>query len=464
MRSFWIMILMMITSLMAKAQSPEGTWEGTLKVQEISLRLMVNIKKGDTGFTATLDSPDQGAYGIPISTISIENKTLDFKITNLGVQYQGKLNEKGDEINGTFQQGGGSFPLLFKLKIEEVVFKRPQHPKPPFPYQEEMVKYDNPVAKGVTLAGTLTLPKGDGPHPAVILISGSGPQDRNEEILDHKPFLVIADHFTRNGIAVLRYDDRGVAQSTGDFAKATSADFATDVQAGIKFLKSRKDIHAEKIGLVGHSEGGIIAPMVASQSPDVAFAVLMAGPGVSGTEILLLQQRLIGRAQGLDEATLDEIEKANKKTYKKIKKTKNLEKTLTKIKKKALKEVEDSTTIEAAKTQIDQNLKQLSSPWYRYFLKYDPATSLEKTTCPVLAINGEKDLQVDADQNLPAIEKALKKAGNTRFKTVRLPGLNHLFQKAETGAPAEYKEIEETFSADVLRLMTEWINEQVGDK
>ena len=448
------------------SQSVLGDWNGILNIQGTQLRIVFHISETGGTYTATLDSPDQKAFGIPAGETTFAENNLEIKLPNLAAQYKGKYDAAAQVVDGTFSQGGATFSLkLTREEQEKQELKRPQNPVAPFPYAQEDVTYDNPAAQGVTLAGTLTLPKGDGPFPAVILISGSGPQNRDEELLGHKPFLVIADHFTRNGIAVLRFDDRGVGQSTGDFATATSADFATDVQAGVEYLKTRKEINARKIGLAGHSEGGLIAPMVAAKSADVAFIVLMAGPGVSGDKVIRLQSRLISKAEGKSEQEIKADDNFLKKAFKELKKTKNIEATRLKLKNTMMKEMEKLPAADKEKLgNLDQvatsQVNSITSPWFRYFLFYDPATSLEKVKCPVMAINGGKDLQVDPNQNLPAISSALKKGGNTRFVVKEIPGLNHLFQHTDTGKPSEYAEIEETIAPEALNYMTGWILEQ----
>lgn len=448
------------------SQSVLGDWNGILNIQGTQLRIVFHISETGGTYTATLDSPDQKAFGIPAGETTFAENNLEIKLPNLAAQYKGKYDAAAQVVDGTFSQGGATFPLkLTREEQEKQELKRPQNPVAPFPYAQEDVTYDNPAAQGVTLAGTLTLPKGDGPFPAVILISGSGPQNRDEELLGHKPFLVIADHFTRNGIAVLRFDDRGVGQSTGDFATATSADFATDVQAGVEYLKTRKEINARKIGLAGHSEGGLIAPMVAAKSADVAFIVLMAGPGVSGDKVIRLQSRLISKAEGKSEQEIKADDNFLKTAFKELKKTKNIEATRLKLKNTMMKEMEKLPAADKEKLgNLDQvatsQVNSITSPWFRYFLFYDPATSLEKVKCPVMAINGGKDLQVDPNQNLPAISSALKKGGNTRFVVKEIPGVNHLFQHTDTGKPSEYAEIEETIAPEALNYMTGWILEQ----
>ncbi|MDR7128029.1 alpha-beta hydrolase superfamily lysophospholipase [Algoriphagus sp. 4150] len=343
---------------------------------------------------------------------------------------------------------------------------RPQEPSKPYPYYTEEVTFEN-IQAHVTLAGTLTLPSAAGNYPAVILISGSGAQNRDEEISGHKPFLIIADHLTKHGIAVLRYDDRGVAKSTGNFKAATTADFASDVASAVEFLKTRVEIDRDKIGLIGHSEGGLIAPMVASNSKDVSFIVLLAGPGIEIMKVLLMQQESISRADGISESDIKEfILPVHKKAYRMISMSTDgriLKTDLARL----IEETYDSTPTNLISSNmtreqvVSTQSDKWSSEWFRNFLKYDPASILEKVTCPVLALNGEKDLVVTAKENLSGISNALTKGGNTNMTVKELPNLNHLFQNCETGSPAEYAKIEETFSPIALKEMADWILKQV---
>ena len=317
-----LILIVILTALSTYAQDITGQWNGLLKVQGIQLRVVFNISKTVTGFSSTMDSPDQGAKGIPVTSTSFENSVLKLTVTNLGVEYEGTLT-KNNNITGTFRQAGQSFPMvLSREKIEKEKIVRIQEPTAPFPYYSEDVKFANTVDK-IMLAGTLTLPGKEGIFPVVILISGSGPQNRNEELMGHKPFLVLADHLTRKGIAVLRFDDRGTAESTGDFKKATSMDFARDVESAIKYLQTRKEVNKNQIGLIGHSEGGIIAPMVAAESKDIHFIVLLAGTGIRGDQLLLLQQELIGKASGISDADLQKYKGINKGVFDIILKTNN---------------------------------------------------------------------------------------------------------------------------------------------
>ncbi len=448
----------------------EGLWAGPLKVAAgIELRLVLNVAKGKDGaLTAKLDSPDQGAKGIPISTLELKDGELSFSVKSLGASFTGKKNDAGDAFEGTFTQGRAKIPLTLKKtdKIEEA--RRPQTPKPPFPYDAEEVTYRN-EAGDVTLAGSLTIPKGDGPFPVALLITGSGSQDRDETILEHKPFLVLADYLTRRGIAVLRVDDRGVGGSTGSAKTSTSEDFAGDVLAGVAFLKSHAKVDPTKIGLIGHSEGGLIAPMVASRSDDVAFVVLMAGTGLDGAEILTLQGDLIARAMGAKDAARASQAELLKRSYAVLREEKDDKVAIEKLKAIAKETIaaltdEDRVALGEDSSSVDAQMERLASPWFRFFLTFDPRPTLAKVKCPVLAINGEKDLQVPPKENLREIEKAIRSGGNERVTVKELPGLNHLFQTAETGAPSEYAKIEETISPAALEVIGDWIVSQVGSR
>lgn len=464
MKTFSILLISLLASISLSAQEITGQWNGALKVQGTQLRLVFNITKIDNGVSSTMDSPDQGAKGIPTTTTSFENSILKITIASAKIEYEGTLG-KDNVIVGTFKQGGQSFPMnLSKEKIEKEKLIRPQETINPYPYYSEDITFENKKA-GISLAGTLTLPNKDGVFPVVILISGSGPQNRDEELLGHKPFLVLSDYLTKNGIAVLRYDDRGTALSKGDFKTATSADFATDVESAITYLKTRKEINKKKIGLIGHSEGGLIAPMVASKSKDVAFIVLLAGTGIQGDRILLLQQKLIGKASGVSDEDLQKSELENRKVFDIVNKSTNLEKLnidLTDFIKQTLKDNPNTEKPEGMNDDdfVKLQVKQIATPWMQYFIKYNPAPALEKVKCPVLAINGEKDLQVPPKENLEAIKKALTKGGNKKVTIKEFPNLNHLFQECKTGSPDEYATIEQTFSPIALTEILKWLQTQ----
>jgi len=440
----------------------KGNWLGTLKISTIELRIVFKVSQNEDGsLKALLDSPDQGAYDIPVDSVIFNDPYVKFVVLSTAGFYEGKFEE--DSIAGTWNQGGSSFPLTLKRSEDIEPPKRPQEPKPPLPYIEEEVSYENKEAD-LTLAGTFTYPESGESFPAVILISGSGPQNRNEELLGHKPFLVLADHLTRNGIAVLRFDDRGIGKSTGDFSSATTEDFVLDVIAGIEFLKSRREVNKDKIGLIGHSEGGLIAPLAAVQSDDADFIVLMAGPGMTGREILRLQSALILRAQGTDEETIADNVETALKMYDIIineKDSSSAREKLKNISDESYAEMSEEEKAQFGDPEIffNQQVKILLSPWFRFFLEYDPYPTLIEVDVPLLAINGELDLQVPPKENLELIEKAMKEGGNENYKVAELKGLNHLFQEAETGSPNEYAKIEQTISPAALNMILDWIKE-----
>lgn len=457
--------LLIVLSIPIPAQTAaiEGNWLGTLETSGVKLRLVLKVTKAaDGSLTAKIDSIDQGANDLVVDSFSGQNKSVHFEAKKYGMSYEGTLNEKGDEISGTFKQGPASLPLIFKRTTVAIKSGRPQDPQKPYPYDEEEVTYEN-KKDAVKLAGILTLPPArGGKHPAVILITGSGAQDRNETILGHRLFLVLADYLTKRGIAVLRVDDRGIGGSSMGSQAATSENYAGDVLAGIEYLKSRKEINPKQIGLIGHSEGGMIAPLASVRSKDVAFIVLMAGTGQTGEDVLYTQSALIQKAGGattelirLNTTALKNIfaimkaEPDNSRAEKRIRET--LEKQMNGLN-------EDERKVfapirAAAESQIQSTL----SPWFRYFVTYDPRLTLEKVKIPVLAINGENDLQVSSKENLEIINAALKKSGNKDYTIKSFPKLNHLFQTSETGSPGEYATIEETIAPIVLETIGDWI-------
>jgi len=441
-------VLTFLISSFVVGQEITGQWNGVLKTPNGNLRIVVHIDKTDKGYVSTMDSPDQMAKGIPIATTTFENSELKLNIAVAGASYEGKLNSD-NTIIGKFTQSGQSFDVIFsKGNIQNL---RPQEPQKPYPYYTEDVKFENKIDK-VTLAGTLSMPKKEGVFPAVILISGSGAQNRDEEILGHKPFLVLADYLTKKGFAVLRFDDRGTAESTGDFKAAITTDFAKDVQAGVDYLKTRKEINKRQIGLIGHSEGGIIAPMIAGDSKDVAFIVLLAGPGLRGDKLLLLQKELIEKQIGVSENEIQKGKEAFKSAYDLIIASStnddNLKSNITNIFKSKLNLTDDLSKSMTA---------QITNPWRYNFLKLDPTLYLKKVKCPVLALNGSKDLQVPAEVNLEIIKDVLTKSGNKKVTTKALPNLNHLFQECQTGSPTEYGSLEQTFSPIALEEISNWL-------
>lgn len=465
-KRIWFVIFFIVSII--SAQQPEKSkteyWEGKLNISGVSLRLVLKVTFDDSGaLSAKLDSPDQNVENIPVSSIIITADSLKFEASSLMAKYSGKIEKDSMVVLGVFKQATLTLPLNLK-KVEKLTeVRRPQTPQRPFPYNEEEVIIENNI-EGIKLAGTLTYPKESKKFPAVVMVTGSGAQDRDETIFKHKPFLVIADYLTRNGIAVLRYDDRGFGKSTGNFSAATTANFVTDVLSAVEYLKSRKEIDHNKIGIIGHSEGGMIAPMAASSSDEVAFIVLLAGPGMKGSDLLALQTELILRANGESEEEIEKSIKTNKAAYKIVVEQpdsslafKELEKLFDEL--LATLTEEERNKPEYSRSNFQQMARTILSPWFRFFLKFDPKEYLKNIQIPVLALNGEKDLQVPPKENLSRIEESLKNAGNKNYKIVELPGLNHLFQNCKTGSPREYGEIEETFSVEALKIISDWIKE-----
>jgi hypothetical protein len=418
---------------------PHGDWHGTLAAGPVQVRLALHL-----GDSSTFDSVDQGALGLP-AKLSVDGRRVKVTIPGVG-DFEGELSTDGQTLSGALVQGLQRTPLRFDRGAWARAL-RPQTPKPPYPYRSEEAGYDNPKRPGVHLAGTLTLPTGQGRFPAVLLVTGSGAQDRDETMFEHKPFLVLADALTRLGIAVLRVDDRGMGGSTGASPGDTTADFATDVESGVAWLKSRSDIDATRIGLLGHSEGGVIAPMVASRDSSIAFVVLWAGFGVPGADIIVEQVRALSAAAGMPAAAVDAAAALQRKVVTAVTTSPDATAARTAVAKVLL----DAGT--PAPSEAD--LAQLTSPWYRYFLSYDPVPALRGLKIPVLAVIGDKDTQVTAAQNAPALRAAL--AGNPEGSVVVLPSLNHLLQIAQTGSVDEYGKIEETIAPSALRVITEWI-------
>lgn len=450
------------------AQDIAGTWYGSLKLPGTNLNLVFHITKNNEGYNSTMDSPMQGANGIPMGKTTYVDKTLTVDASNLGIRYTGTFSVDSNKITGTFQQNGHNIPLILGTKPDQSAFKmgpRPQDPKD-FPYKQEEVAFVNPKG-GNTLAGTLTLPADGKATKIVILITGSGPQNRNEEIkqFNHRPFLVLSDNLCRNGIAVLRYDDRGIGKSTGDFQASTTADFADDAEAAVNYIQSRPDLKRLSIGLVGHSEGGMIAPMVANRSKNVKFIVLMAGPGIEISQLYTQQLADQIKLSGAPEETISRVKASYNKIFSTLKTYKDLPADQAKVKTDSLLYSEfrklPATDLAGNIDEIVKNSSEVyKNPWFRYFIAFNPADYLTRVKCPVLALNGTLDSQVESTTNLFGIKTALEKAKNPKFEIVPMDSLNHLFQKAKTGAVSEYAQIDETINPAALQIISSWIKSQ----
>lgn len=470
----FLFLLPLFCSLLSAAQTGSrfsGTWKGALQVG-VELHVVFHIKEdGKGGFSATADSPDQSAYDLVCDVVTVTGNELTIEMNDLNAVYKGSM-VNDSTIDGEFTQGQ-EMKLVLKKEGVVKVNNRPQTPQPPFPYKSEEVTYINKDSS-IRYGATITIPQGNGPFPAVLLITGSGPQDRNETIFNHKPFAVIADELTRQGIIVLRVDDRGVGKSTGDFGKATSEDFAVDAGYGLDYLVSRPEVNKKKVGLIGHSEGGMIAPMVAVKRKEVSFIILLAAPGVNITELMAEQNAAVLQSSGVSAETVEKVKPlftifGNMLLEEKDSKTalatalEKLENWAANADKKTLEELDFETTAKR-KAYLLQMALQMQTPWFRYFMKFRPSQYLEQLRCKVLALNGSRDIQVISSQNLPGIERSLKKSKVKSYEIKEMPGLNHLFQTCKACSVEEYGKLEETFSPAALKVMTDWLKKEVQEK
>jgi len=455
---------------------PAGAWEGSITVPTGPLNVRVELSQGEEGWTGTIDIPQQGAQGLALEPVAVEGDSVRFSIRGVpgDPTFDGTLD--GDSISGRFTQGPAQLSFsLTRTDRPAPELRRPQTPKPPFPYRSEEVEVPSgdPEDGGVTLAGTLTLPEGEGPFPGIVLLTGSGPQDRDETLFGHKPFLVIADYLTRHGVAVLRLDDRGVGGSTGSLATTSLEDLARDARAAVRFLASRTEVAGDRVGLLGHSEGGVVAPLAAIQEttregdPAPAFLVLLAGPGIPGRELLQEQLGGLGRRQGVPESLGDVFDAMIAAGIDSM-----LEGTTEDALREHLTEMATAQTEELSSGEqtiaknvaggLATQLNALQARLLRDFLLHDPRPVLRKIRIPVLALNGARDLQVDPERNLTAIGEALEAAGNEEVTLRTLPDLNHLFQETTTGNTTEYGQLEQTIDPEVLDLIESWIVERFG--
>lgn len=436
----------------------DGRWEAVLDREGTLLNLVLNIETGPHGTSATLDSVVQGVYDIPVTDLSRDADQVTLRIPMANVTFSAALDADAGVLAGDWTRPG--FPdvqvVFSRTALEIVAPTRPQTPQAPFPYDITDVRIDNPDADGVTLAGTLTQPRGSDLVPAVVLVSGSGPQDRDESIWEHRPFAVLADHLSRQGIAVLRYDDRGFAESTGDFATGTSLDFAGDAMAALRWLRAQPGIHPNQVGVIGHSEGGLIAPIMAAEVDAPDFLVLLAGPGTSGREIVLEQSALIARAAGGAPEDVASMVEALETMTAQAALAENGADVRARITPMLTDEFMARLGVPADQKELF--LVQITRDWYVDFLNHDPIPYLQAVDQPVLAIIGSLDLQVPAPSNLAGLRRGL--AHNADATILELKGLNHLFQPAQTGTIAEYAQIETTFDPEALVLISDWITER----
>ena len=450
---------------------PAEVWTGELTVLFQKLPLQFRLYRDAEGNELLrMDSLAQKAGGF-LAVRNVTDNRWSLQVPQISGKFEGELSADGKSVSGQWTQGGPQLDLTLtrsELAPSPRPANRPQTPKPPLPYEVSEVGFES-LDAGVRLAGTLTIPRTAAPaagFPAAILISGSGPQDRDETLFEHRPFAVIADALTRSGVAVLRFDDRGTGQSTGNFAAADSRNFKQDVLGALRFLQGHSRLNSRAIGLIGHSEGGLIGTLTSAGSKDVAFLVLLAGTGVSGADILLSQGELIARAEGITDEKLLRDQRRQQEVLIRTVLQHPADATVETLRTTALQELAEQMPAEpddrkAFEAQLDGGLKTLHAVWFRFFLTYNPADDLKRVTCPVLALNGARDTQVDPRLNLPAIRSSLAAGGNQRVSVEELPGLNHLFQTCRTGGVSEYEQIEETISPLVLQRLTEWISSTV---
>jgi len=428
----------------------DGAWAGTLVYQKFRLRLVFYIATGPDQLIAAMKSRDQGGGIVPMSSAKRIGSAVVLEADTITGRFEGRLDDALNSIEGLWRQSGASMPLILKRIATEEEPGRPQEPSQPYPYREEEVEFTNERAD-LELAGTLTIPEGDGPFAAVLLIAGSGALDRDESMNGHRPFLVLADRLTRSGLAVLRVDKRGVGESEGELRVATTTDLAMDAEAAFTYLETRAEVDSSRIGMVGHSEGGLIACMLAARNRAVAFLVLMAAPGVPGWELGGQQARHSAETHGVDG---ERAEQRSLEIMALLRDEKD-EAVLQRKLHQKFPDIPEPHRSEAVKTML--------LPWHRHFAGLNPADHIERVQCPVLALNGAMDVSVEPKSNLAAIRQALTSGGNRNFEAIELPGLNHLFQTCTTGMETEYGQIEETLSPLVLDKMAEWIAKCVPD-
>tara|TARA_R110002033_G_scaffold38831_1_gene78355 strand:+ start:7462 stop:8856 length:1395 start_codon:yes stop_codon:yes gene_type:complete len=456
-----LLITLAITS--ALSQDITGDWSGKTKRGDKEITFVFNIEQENSMYSTTMNVPTFRVSGIKPSVTTFTNGKLIIDGSNVGMNYEAVFNIEAQQFEGTYKEGGVELILnLKKGAVKMADSRRPQEPVKPYPYYEEDVLFNNIEAK-ITLAGTLTLPTKNGKFPVAILISGSGPQDRDESFMGHKPFLVLSDYLTKQGIGVLRFDDRGIGKSTGDFGNATTEDFSKDVLSAITYLKTRNDVDIKNIGLIGHSEGGIIAPLVANNSKDVAFMVLLASTGISGTELSVMQSKTLRQFPVKDEVAYEKNTRKAIAIVTSNKSESEIKEELTNHYNAFFRPILTSLNVPEEKIYlfIESQLKTSLKPWSRYFLQYNPADEIEKLQIPVLSLNGSKDTQVNAKVNQEGIKNALIKGENKDYKIVELENLNHFFQECETGKMDEYRKIEQTFSPTALKEISNWILKRI---
>ncbi|MBC6610134.1 alpha/beta hydrolase [Hymenobacter sp. BT507] len=473
--SFGSLLVALLGASTAFGQRPtanlSGQWSGNLRIPTgATLQLQLNVQDQSGRRTATLDIPTQNARNIAVDRVETKGDSLLLTVSAIRARFAGQVASDGSTLRGFWRQNNAKLPLTFQHTSTTAAATaaapaarrsgkagRPQEPQAPFSYQAEEVRFTNKSA-GVTLAGTLTLPPGKGPFPAAVLLTGSGPQDRDEAVFGHKPFLVLADYLTQQGIAVLRFDDRGVGKSTGNAATATLTDYTQDAEAAMAFLRSRPDINAKKVGLIGHSEGGTAGVRTATQAQPPAFLVLLGMAGVPGSETVVQQALANARLKTKDPKILAGVEQRQRALIAISQRVADAQQAQQQMIAVLMPDISlPAEQMNQLRAAAAGQAAAMTTPAFRALLGDNPGQTLRNVKCPVLALGGAKDMQVISSTNLPAIEKTLKSSGNRDVTTRELPGLNHMFQTASTGAIDEYSRIEETFSPTAMQAISSWI-------
>lgn len=444
------LLAIVASAITGVSQDISGVWNGEVSVRGNQLSIQFNIEKTENGYSSSMDIPQQGLTGANATSTEFSEGSLTLKFDMFGIRYEGKLKDQNEFIGNLIQS---ERPAELNLRRGEIVLNRPQEPKEPFSYQSQEISFESKVDK-INLKGTLTLPQTKGKYPLVIIISGSGPQNRDGDMFGHKPYYVLADHLSEKGIAVLRFDERGAGESEGNFETSSLMDFMDDVESAVEFLLRDKNLNISSLGLMGHSIGGLIAPKLASENKSIDFVIMLAGPGVHGDELMLSQKAATERLMGFNEMQVAQGQNLMKGVYNEVTKSEMEGQEL----KKSLHEY--LIGLYGALIPLDQRndlVNQVTTPEVSGLIRTKPYEYLSLLECPVLALNGSKDLQVTASANLSAIEASLENKGHKKNKILKLEGLNHLFQKCDTGSVNEYSIIEQTFSPDALEIISDWV-------
>ncbi len=441
----------------------EGTWQGTVSDGRTELKVIIELKRSGTDFSGSFQVPDRSADILPMSTVTVADRSLRFTFDVPTVWWEGRLNDEGTRLEGKWSNGVSTFPLNFaRTAAPPSVKTRVQDPKKPYPYDDKQVRFENRAAQ-ISLAGTLTLPKTAGPFAAVILMGGAGRIDRDGTLYGHHPFLVLADNLTRRGIAVLRVDDRGVGESGGNAESATIDDYASDLEAAIAYLKTRPDIDRKRLGLIGYGEGGCIVPVITAHSSSLALAVLIAGVGVDGKHTLIARSDLAVKPVGAVEEEIKALRRLEIRCLSIMGGIANPEAATSALRSAIATEIAPipAGRRQRALQEMVAITSSFNTPWMRSFIGYDPVPLLKRTTCPVLLVHGDHDMEMAADLHLSSEEAALKASGNMAVTSATIKLANHMMQPCKTGLPDEYEAIEQTFSADALKTIGEWIELRV---